>query len=378
MTQEDVHQNDVKEAITRRGYLFVMLWAAGILLTYAIGGCLGVRQLQGYKAETEKFRQASIESATTEPGAPVPELTLPAGARPVEVRVGIYINRIGDFSLKESEWTADFDLWLRWTGGGIRPGETFQVVNGQIDLREKEEAYASGGERYERYHVKARLTKYFDPSRFPFNDEVLTIQVEDGVQGVERLRYVADERGSGISHSGVPQNLKIAKSLVAIKLHNYRSGRGDPRSSAGAADVHSRFIFAMLVYPPSSGLFILMFQALFASVAIALIVFFIRPIHVEPRFGLGVGGFFAAVGNNIFVGSVLPQAEWVTLAGMVNGIGLVTIFLTLVQSAISLYILDTMGKERLRVFFDMVSFAAFLTSYAVVNLMLPLAARSLG
>ena len=249
-------------------------------------------------------------------------------------------------------------------------------MNGQIDLREKEEAYASGGERYERYHVKARLTKYFDPSRFPFSDEVLTIQVEDGVQGVERLRYVADERGSGISHSGVPQNLKIAKSLVAIKLHNYRSGRGDPRSSAGAADVHSRFIFAMLVYPPSSGLFILMFQALFASVAIALIVFFIRPIHVEPRFGLGVGGFFAAVGNNIFVGSVLPQAEWVTLAGMVNGIGLVTIFLTLVQSAISLYILDTMGKERLRVFFDMVSFAAFLTSYAVVNLMLPLAARS--
>ena len=109
LTQEDVHQNDVKEAITRRGYLFVMLWAAGILLTYAIGGCLGVRQLQGYKAETEKFRQASIESATTEPGAPVPELTLPAGARPVEVRVGIYINRIGDFSLKESEWTADFD-----------------------------------------------------------------------------------------------------------------------------------------------------------------------------------------------------------------------------------------------------------------------------
>jgi len=118
-----------------------------------------------------------------------------------------------------------------------------------------------------------------------------------------------------------------------------------------------------------------MFQALFASVAIAFIVFFIKPIHVDPRFGLGVGAAFAAVGNNIFVGTMLPPAEGITLIAMVNAIGLATIFLTLVQSAISLYVLDTLGKERLRVFFDMVSFIVFLIGYAVVNLMLPLAAR---
>jgi hypothetical protein len=59
----------------------------------------------------------------------------------------------------------------------------------------------------------------------------------------------------------------------------------------------------------------------------------------------------------------------------VNAIGLVTIFLTLVQSAISLYILDTMGRERLSRFFDKVSFAVFLIGYAVVNLLLVFAAR---
>jgi len=118
-----------------------------------------------------------------------------------------------------------------------------------------------------------------------------------------------------------------------------------------------------------------MFQALFASIAIASIVFFIKPIHVDPRFGLGVGAVFAAVGNNIFVGTILPPAEGITLTAMVNAIGLATIFLTLVQSAISLYIEDTMGQETLRRFFDKVSFVVFLVGYAVVNLMLPLAAR---
>jgi len=372
---ETVNQNDVQETITRRAFFLVALWAAGILLLYAIGGYLGVQQLQGYRAETEKFRQAWIEGATTEPGAPAPEFTLPPGVRPVDVRVGIYINRIGEFAPKESGWTANFDIWFRWTGGQVNPGENFQVVNGQIDLREKMEEYVRGGVHYERYRVKARLTKFFDTTRFPFSDVALTIQVEDGTHGAAALRYVAEEPGSGISHLGVPQNLKITKSLVSVKLHNYGSGRGDPRLSAGAADVHSRFVFAMLVLPPSLGLFVMMFQALFASVAIAFIVFFIKPIHVDPRFGLPVGAFFAAVGNNIFVGTSLPQAERVALAGMVNAIGLVTIFLTLVQSAISLYILDTMGRERLSRFFDKVSFAVFLIGYAVVNLLLVFAAR---
>lgn len=122
MTQEGMKQNDLKDMITRRAYFFVVLWAAGILLLYAIGGYLGVRQLQGYKAETEKFRQARIEAPTTEPGAPAPKQTLLAGINPVDVYVGIYINRIGEFSLKESGWTADFDLWFRWKGDRVTPG----------------------------------------------------------------------------------------------------------------------------------------------------------------------------------------------------------------------------------------------------------------
>jgi hypothetical protein len=287
----------------------------------------------------------------------------------------MYINRIGEFAVKESSWSADFDIWFRWSGDGIKPGENFQVVNGQIDQREKQDTHVSGGQHYERYRVKARLTKFFDASRFPFSDQGLTIQVEDSAHKAERLRYVADEQESGINRSGVPQVLKITKSLAMVKVHSYKSTRGDPQLSSNAADVRSRFTFGMLVSPPGSVSYLKMFQALFVSVAIGLIVFFIKPIHVDPRFGLGIGALFAAVGNNIFVGSMLPPAEGITLVAMINAIGLATIFLTLVQSAISLYIEDTLGQEKLRRFFDKVSFVVFFMGYAVVNLFLPLAAR---
>jgi len=372
--EEGFGQSGSNETITRRAFFLLSLWAAGILMLFAVGGYFGVRQLKGYREETERFRQTWIAGDMVEAGAPTPELALPPGAEPAEVRVGVYINRIGEFSLRESGWTAEFDIWFRWTGDGVKPGEDFEIVNGQVDSREKMEEYSNGRERYERYRVKARLTKYFDPSRFPFSDEVLSLQVEDRLNGAKTMRYVADERDSGISNLGVPRSLNITNSLAVVKLHDYRSGLGDPRSLAGERDIHSRFIFSMLVDPPSLAIYIPMYQALFASIAIALIVFFIKPTHVDPRFGLGIGAFFAAVGNNIAVVSILPQSKQITLAGMVNAAGLATILLTLVQSAISLFILDTMGLNRLRRLFDRVSFVVFLTGYAVVNLLLPLAA----
>jgi hypothetical protein len=95
-------------------------------------------------------------------------------------------------------------------------------------------------------------------------------------------------------------------------------------------------------------------------VATAVLALFIKPIHVDPRFGLGVGAVFAAIGNMIAVASFLSRAQQATLTDMVNILGLVTIFLTLVQS-ISLYQYDSMGLEKLSRFFDRVSFAVFLS-----------------
>ena len=246
---EGVGQEDFKDGISRAGYSFVALWAVGLLLLYGLGGYFGVRTLQEYRAQTEKIREALIASQTIEPGTKAPEISI--SKKPVEVRVGIYINRIGEFDLREGGWTANFDIWFRWSDARIRPGETFQVVNGEIDQREKMETFARGGERYERYRVKARLTKFFDPSRFPFSDEGLNIQVEDGVRGEEKLRYVADERGSGISPQAIPPNLAVTKSLAMVKHYSHGPGRDDPRLPSDTAEVHSRFIFGMLVNIPS-------------------------------------------------------------------------------------------------------------------------------
>lgn len=361
-----------QDIITPKAYRFVILWAAALVLFFVLVGFYGTWKLLAYKDHTAQRRKTWLESTTTgiSPGN-TPE------AKAAAVRVGIYVNRIGEVDLHALSWVADFDLWLHWRNKGIDPGETFQLGNGEIDAREKREAYVDGAERYERYRVKARIAKYFDPTRFPFADEPLVIQVEDGVHNIQALHFVADTKNSAVSPMATVNDLiKIDRAVAGVRLHDFGSNRGDARRGSEKSNVHSQFVFAMVAYPPGLTFYLKMFHVLFSSVAIAILAFFIKPIHVDPRFGLGVGAVFAAIGNMIAVAGILPRAQQATLADMVNVLGMVTIFLTLVQSTISLYLHDTMGLEKLSRFFDRVSFAVFLVGYALVNIALPLAARS--
>jgi hypothetical protein len=364
-----------QEAVTPGEYRFVIFWAAGLLLLYVVGGYFGVNLLRGYTAEITKSREAWIAASTTGQNPPPTDPALPSGAKPADVRVGISMNHIGEFALRESAWTADFDITFRWTGNTVNPGETFRIVNGQIVQREKGNSFQRGEERYAEYRVVARMVKPFDASRFPFADEGLVVLVEDGIHRMEALRYVPDHRNTGAGPESIPRNLKLARTLAGVKVRQAGPVQSEPSAPPNAGDAYSQFFFAMLIVPGSIGIYLKLFQALFASVALTLLALYIKPTHVDCRFGLPVGGFFASVANNIFVGTLLPAADRLTLTDMTNTVSLLTIFLVLVQCVISLHIFDTMGRERFSRFFDMVSLTVFVLGYVGLNLALPLAAR---
>jgi hypothetical protein len=364
-----------QDIITPAGYRFVTVWTIVIIAVFAVAGYLGVWSLLEDRRQIMQRRQAWLESVENESGGPR-IAAIRRKASPIEVRAGLYVTHIGEFALKDDSWIAHFDIWFRWTGKQVTPGDTFTLVNGEIQSREKREAYVVAGEHFERYHVKARVGKYFDPTRFPLADEALTLEIEDTIHPAEALHFVADTQDSRIGAGAVLRELKIAQSVLTVKAHDYGSRLGDPRRSDLASRVHSRVIFAMLVNHPGVMFHLKLFHALFVAAAVSLLVFFIKPTHVDPRFGLPVGAAFTAVANIIAIGALLPRAEGFVLADMVNAIGLATIFLTLVQSSISLYFYDTLGREKLSRFFDHVSFAVFFVGYVAINLALPLAARS--
>ena len=74
----------------------------------------------------------------------------------------------------------------------------------------------------------------------------------------------------------------------------------------------------------------------------------------------------------------MPDTGVLALADVVNGLGIVVILLTLLQSTVSLHLSSVLGEEAVARAFDRLSFAVLLPGYILLNVALPWAAVSSG
>lgn len=84
---------------------------------------------------------------------------------------------------------------------------------------------------------------------------------------------------------------------------------------------------------------------MYIAFLIATISFTPHPSEMEPRFGLPVGGLFAAVGNKYIIDSILPESSAFTLVDTLHALTFIGIFGTLLVSAIALKQYDAGNKE---------------------------------
>src|SRR3984957_18227190 len=91
--------------------------------------------------------------------------TQPSG--PQSTFVGLYINDLYQLDLKQSTYTADFYVWMRWRGD-IDPSN-FEFLNGNLDLKEHPYSIEANGEKYVSYHCRGTFHAVFDYHRYPLD-----------------------------------------------------------------------------------------------------------------------------------------------------------------------------------------------------------------
>jgi len=101
-------------------------------------------------------------------------------------------------------------------------------VDGSIESKETADEFTSGDERYALSRVVARMTKFFDVSRFPRDDHVLTINIEAPASERGELLFVADHESSGVSSRVQMGGYSIYQQAVLEKPHAYRSTPATP------------------------------------------------------------------------------------------------------------------------------------------------------
>ena len=362
------------DRITAAGRRFLVCWTAGLLLLLLIFGWLTVGAQRRNRLSSNELQQAVMNPEATEKGVTPPDLTLPPGADPAQVLIGLYVDRIAELSVKDASWTVDFYVWFRWRGSAVQPGNGFQVIDGWIESREKEEEHTDGDEHYERYRVVAKISKPFDVSRFPRDEHLLTINIENPAYQRHQMLFVADQDNTSVSSRVRVAAYDISESQLIEKAHSYKTTRGDPRLVTGVKSNYSQARLGIGIQRPGWGFFFKMFQALYVAVTIAMLAMFIKPTNVDPRFGLGIGGLFAAVANSYVTSSLIPDTGIMTLSDIVNGLGAGMILVTVIQSTVSLHLFERLGAEALSRRFDQLSCAVLSIGYVTLNLALPIVA----
>ncbi len=338
---------------------FLIAWFAGLVALILLAAWLAFGPaLSNKNRAAAAYQQAAAPAAQNLSGK-------------VPVQVGISVEKISDFSVKNVAWNADFYVWFRWTQPAddpqFDPANTFEIASGTITQKQKIAEQVDGDPHYVLDRVSASINYPFDVTRYPVDDHLLRLYILDPIH--PDIRYVADTQNSRVAPSiGIP-GYRIARTVVGTESIDESTNLGDPSKPR----VSARFGFSIVILRQGLGFYLKLFQALFAAVGVALLAGFFKA-HEEIRIELLVGGFFAAVANSYITSTYLPDTGSMTLMDTINLLGLVTIFLCMIQTVISGRFANA-GEAEFSRRFDRLSFGLIAVAYLAFNIALPLAAQ---
>jgi hypothetical protein len=200
-----------------------------------------------------------------------------------------------------------------------------------------------GDENYFSMRITAKAFQIFDLRKFPLDKQNLTVIFEDSEEDISALQFVSDEKNTKVADAAELPGWKIGKATINISSHGYDTNYGD----LSLGQNNSKFSRAAISIPidrEGVGYFFKLFGTVFLSAFVTFLSFFIRPNNLDPRFGLGVGGIFAVVASNFVLSSMLPDTNQVTMGEALLLLTIISIFIALTESVISLRLWES-GKE---------------------------------
>lgn len=298
-------------------------------------------------------------------------LSASAHAEPDKVTVGIYMNQITGLNLRENQVNVDFYIWFRWTDDSINPLESFELMNGTVSTKTPTPVRKIKGENYGQARIQAVLNQPWDVSRFPLDSQTIRIEIEDNDSTADKITYLPDTENSQVSNEISLPGYQMNGVDTNVRSHLYHTNYGDISLPRDAESVYSRFNFDIRIGRPDSTYFLKTFSTIFISSMVAFLAFLVKPVDLDPRFGLGVGALFAVVASYFIIAGDLPRSSGFTLADKVNMLSMGVIFLSLLQSAISLMIYERNQAYSLRL--DRASIIVFPIAYALLCMWLMMA-----
>jgi len=287
-------------------------------------------------------------------------------AQPDSVKVGAYVLSVHDINFHEKEYTARFWLWFVYNN----PKYDFSTQLDMPTAKSYEQAPpivdSLDGKAWVMMKMKATMKEKWNVQDFPFDHQHLSMQIENSQYDVSSMVFEPDIKGSRFSPTEAIDGWNIKDFKVSVATNDYDTGFGDSRPGHNP-QTFSTFLIEMNLERDALGLFMKIFLGMYIAFFIAMISFAPKPWEHDARFGLPVGGLFAAVGNKYIIDSLLPESSSFTLVDTLHTLTFLAIFSILLVSAICLRLYDS-GKKEQSLRMNKIGGRAILIVYVLGNL----------
>lgn len=263
--------------------------------------------------------------------------------KPDTVSIGAYIISIHDIDFHNKEYTTRFWLWMLY-----KDNQKFDFP-AQIDIPNAKDiakpeiiSDTIDNRIWQLLKMKCVMKENWKVTDFPFDKQELVVHVENSIYDRNSLVFVPDMLGSTYDRELALDGWRIADFRVTTHNSEYTTVFGDPSTDMLHSE-YASFNIEIDIERDAWGLFMKIFIGMYIAFMISVLSFTTQPAELEPRFGLPVGGLFAAVGNKYIIDSLLPESSTFTLVDSLHATTFLAIFATLLVSAISLHYHD---KEK--------------------------------
>ncbi len=263
---------------------------------------------------------------------------------PDTARVGAYVISVHDINFHEKEYTARFWLWFLYKNPEFDFTTQLDIPNAKTIEPPESIIDTVDGKAWVMLKMKCTMKENWSVQDFPFDKQHLKVQIENSILDNTVLVFDPDYAGSKFDDEEAIDGWVIRDFKVGVRDNAYSTGFGDPREGKNH-QTFSQFTIDMDIERDAWGLFMKIFLGMYIAFFIACISFTPHPSEMEPRFGLPVGGLFAAVGNKYIIDSLLPESSSFSLVDTLHALTFIAIFGTLLVSAIALKQYDNGNKE---------------------------------
>ncbi|MBC8111137.1 MAG: hypothetical protein H7Y04_08780 [Verrucomicrobia bacterium] len=254
---------------------------------------------------------------------------------PDTVKIGCYVISLHDFDFPRKEYTARFWLWTLYKNPNINFENAVEIPNAKSIQVDETVSDSLDGKKWVQMKLKCVMKESWNIDNFPFDRQELHILVENSKYDVRSMVFVPDTVGKFYDPELTVEGWKIKSFKIETGVSRYATGFGDNTLKKPVSD-YSKFSIAIELERNAWGLFLKLFLGMYVAFAISFVSFFIDPQHVDPRFGLPVGGLFASVGNKYVIDSYLPDTSTLTIVDILHALTFIFIFGIIAFSALSL------------------------------------------